>query len=81
MSVEPLYLDREGAATFLAISVSTLEQLGREDPAFPKPRAVSRGRSAWLVAELREWGLQRPVSTRLPPRNCRGRAREHAQAS
>ncbi len=75
VSVPPMYLDREGAANFLALSVSTFERLTREDATFPKARALSGNRSGWLVAELTSWGMARPVSTRPPPPNTGSRRR------
>ena len=71
--VEPLYLAKDQAAAFLALSVSTFEALGRTDATFPQPRKLSAGRVGYLVAELRAWGEKRPVSDLLPPRNTAGR--------
>lgn len=79
--VPPLYLEREAAAAYLAVSLSTFEQLGRDDPSFPKGRALSKRRTGWLLEELRTWGLARPESTHLPPPNTgwrRNAARETA---
>lgn len=78
VQLQPLYLEKAAAAAYLAISVSTLEAIGRTDPSFPRPRAISKGRVGWLVAELQAWGLARPVSTALPPPNC-GRRDAHAR--
>lgn len=66
--IEPAYLEKAAAASFLGISESTLEKLVREDDA-PKPRQVSQKRVAWLVRELRAWAEARPVSDQLPPPN------------
>lgn len=55
VNIKPLYLGREEAAKFLAISTSTLEALVARGQA-PKPRKVSANRSAWLVEELEAWG-------------------------
>lgn len=66
VSLKPLYLGREEAAKFLAISTSTLESLVAAGDA-PKPRKVSKGRAAWLVEELEAWGRARPASDLLPP--------------
>ena len=68
LNIEPAYLERAAAASFLGISESTLEKLVREDDA-PKPRQVSPKRVAWLVRELRAWAEARPVSNLLPPEN------------
>lgn len=66
VTLKPMYLAREEAAKFLAISTSTLEALVAAGDA-PKPRKVSKGRSAWLVEELEAWGRARPASDLLPP--------------
>lgn len=66
VSIKPLYLGREEAAKFLAISTSTLESLVAAGDA-PKPRKVSKGRAAWLVEELEAWGRNRPASDLVPP--------------
>jgi prophage regulatory protein len=72
LNIEPAYLERAAAASFLGISESTLEKLVREDDA-PKPRQVSPKRVAWLVRELRAWAETRPVSGQLPPPNTGSR--------
>lgn len=69
LAVEPMYLDKAQAATFLALSVSTFEAMGRTDKDFPKPRAISPARNGYLLEELRSWGANRPVADRLPPAN------------
>lgn len=66
VTIKPLYLAREEAAKFLAISTSTLEALVARGEA-PKPRKVSKGRAAWLVEELEAWGRKLPESDMLPP--------------
>lgn len=68
LHIEPLYLDRVQAAAFLSLSESTLENLVAIGDA-PKPRKLSKGRSAWLVEELKAWGRSRPISDLLPPVN------------
>jgi prophage regulatory protein len=73
VQVPPLYLERDAAAAYLALSVSTFEKLTREDSTFPKARAISGRRTGWLVDELRAWGLARPASTNLPPPNTGAR--------
>jgi predicted DNA-binding transcriptional regulator AlpA len=67
--IRPLYLARPDAAAFLAISESTLDNLVARGE-LPKPRKVSKGRTAWLVEELEVWGRERPLSDHLPPENC-----------
>lgn len=66
VTIKPLYLAREEAAKFLAISTSTLEAMVARGEA-PKPRKISKGRAAWLVEELEAWGRKLPTSDMLPP--------------
>ena len=68
ISIKPAALDRENAAAFLSISVSTLEKLQREGK-FPRPRMLSGHRVGYIVKELEEWLESRPVSDLLPPAN------------
>lgn len=67
ITIKPLYLAREHAASFLSISESQLDKLVAHGDA-PKPRKLSAGRSAWLTEELEAWGRGRPVSDLLPPK-------------
>lgn len=74
ITLTPLYLAREDAAKFLSISVSTLEKMAARGEA-PKPRLISKGRTAWLTEELVAWGRTLPVSDALPvPNSGYGRA-------
>lgn len=74
VQIKPLFLGRTNAAAFLSISESMLESLVARGEA-PKPRKLSKGRSAWRVDELEEWGKALPVSDLLPPENSgHGRA-------
>lgn len=68
VTVQPLYLNRQDAAAYLSISVSQLEAMSSRGE-IPAPRQISSGRSGWLVSELQEWGLSRPPSALLPPKN------------
>jgi len=68
MNLQPIAIDPDGAAQFVALSVSTLEKLVRQGD-FPRPRKVSDRRVAYLVRELIEWMESRPVSDLLPPAN------------
>lgn len=68
VTIKPAVLDREAAAAFLAISVSTLEKQLREGN-FPKPRLLSGSRVGWIVTELEDWLAARPVSNLPPPPN------------
>ena len=71
--VEPLYLEKPAAAAYLAMSISTFEELGRTDPTFPQARLLSPRRTGYLLSELRAWGQDRPVSTLPPPPNTGAR--------
>ncbi len=66
VTIEPLYLDRDESARYLAISTSTFEGLVASG-AIAKPRKVSPRRSAWLVDDLNAYGRSRPESDLLPP--------------
>lgn len=68
MTLQPIAVDRETAAKFVVLSVTTLELLLRQGK-FPKPRQVSANRVVFLVRELTDWLESRPVSELLPPRN------------
>lgn len=69
VSIKPMYLEREEAAAFVALSESTMLAMVRTGD-FPKPRQLSKQRTGWLVRELEEWAEQRPVSDLPPPKNC-----------
>ena len=66
--IRPAVLEKERAAQFVSLSVSTLEKLQREGN-FPRPRLLSDKRVGYLVRELEEWLESRPVSDQLPPPN------------
>lgn len=68
MTLQPIAVDKETAAQFLSLSVTTLEVLQQRGE-FPRPRQVSDRRVAYLVSELTEWMHSRPVSDLLPPAN------------
>lgn len=81
VTIKPLYLGRDEAARFLAISTSTLETLVAKGEA-PKPRKVGKGSARWLVEELEAWGRGLPQSDMLPPPNSGyGRAGKPTGAS
>lgn len=81
IQLKPLYLARCEAAKFVAMSESMLESLSSRGE-MPKPRKLSKGRSAWLTAELEAWGMDRPISDLLPPENAGyGRAGKPAEGS
>lgn len=74
VQIQPIFLQRADAARYLAISESLLDSLVARGEA-PKPRKLSKGRTAWLVADLDSWGRNRPESDLLPPTGCgHGRA-------
>ncbi|MFC5427637.1 helix-turn-helix transcriptional regulator [Paraburkholderia denitrificans] len=56
------------------MSTGNVQRLVREGN-FPKPRALSVRRVGWLVSEIEEWAMSRPVAEMLPPINV-GRRRE-----
>ena len=64
--IRPLFLQRPDAARYLAISESLLDALVARGEA-PKPKKLSKGRTAWLVDDLDGWGRNRPESDLLPP--------------
>lgn len=64
-NVAPIYLDSVAVAAFVSLSEATIQKLVRESE-FPKPRAISAHRVAWLTREVEEWAEARPVSTMLP---------------
>lgn len=66
--IQPAVLNREQAAAFTALSVSTMEKLLRARN-FPPPRLLAGRRVGWLVRELSEWAESLPVSDQLPPPN------------
>lgn len=74
---KPAYLDRDNAASYVSLSVPTMERMvARGD--FPAPRQLGGKRVGWLVRELDDWAESRPVSSNLPVPNCGTR---HAQAA
>jgi predicted DNA-binding transcriptional regulator AlpA len=67
--VVPLFLDLQDVADAVALStrgVQRLVQLGE----FPKPRVISARRVAWLVRDIEEWAVSRPIADLLPPPNA-----------
>ncbi|WP_316855797.1 helix-turn-helix transcriptional regulator [Ralstonia mannitolilytica] len=63
-----IYLDLESVAAAVALSITSVQQLVREN-AFPKPRKISARRVGWLLREVQEWAETRPVSDLPPPPN------------
>lgn len=66
VSIEPMYLSREDTAKFVSLSEAMMERLVSRGE-FPKPRMLSSKRVGWLVCEVRDWCLSRPVSDLPPP--------------
>lgn len=69
IATAPALLRREDAAVFLALGLDTFNDLVRQDKTFPRPRAISTRRVAWLVADLANWAAKRPEADFLPPEN------------
>lgn len=67
-AIKPAYLDREAVASFVSLSVNSLERLIASG-IFPKPRQLTAQRVGWLVREVEEWAESRPVSANLPVAN------------
>lgn len=68
MQFAPAALEREQAAAYAGLSLSTFEKEVREKRA-PQPRQVAGRRVAWLRAEIDAWLFACPVSEQLPPEN------------
>lgn len=66
--MRPIYVDLPTAASIVSLSETSLQKLVREEK-FPKPRAVSSRRVAWLVREIEEWAEACPISELPPPPN------------
>lgn len=67
--IEPIFLDLDGVADAVALSTRGVQRLVQEG-SFPKPRAVSGRRVAWLVEDVRAWARKTPVADMLPPVNA-----------
>lgn len=69
MTFQPGGLDREAAAAYLSLGVTTFERLVQAKEA-PQPRKFPGARRvAWLRSELDAWLQSLPESTLLPPDN------------
>lgn len=66
--MKPLYVDLPQLLELVPLGESTLQREQREGR-FPKPRQLTDRRVAWLLSEVEEWALQRPVSDLPPPPN------------
>lgn len=69
VTIRPVFLAKSEAAVYLSVSESTIDNLVNAGD-LPKPRKVSKARTAWLVADLDAFAHSRPVSDLLPPRNA-----------
>jgi prophage regulatory protein len=67
--IAPIFLDLEGVADALALSTRGVQRLVQEGK-FPKPRALSAKRVAWLTEDVIEWAHARPIADCLPPANA-----------
>ena len=67
--MRPMFLDLNDVAGAVALSTRGVQRLVQEGN-FPKPRALSARRVAWLVEEVQEWARKTPVADMLPPPNC-----------
>jgi len=65
ISIQPAALDRDSAAAYVGLSVTTMEyeaQAGR----FPKPRQATARRVVWRRADLDSWLESLPISSIRP---------------
>jgi len=67
--VTPIFYDLADVADALSISTRAIQRLLQEGN-FPKPRALTSRRVCWLVSEVQEWAINRPVADLLPPANA-----------
>jgi len=65
----PIFYDLADVADALSISTRAVQRLLQEGN-FPRPRAVSSRRVCWLVSEIQQWAINRPVADLLPPANA-----------
>ncbi len=67
--IKPAYLDREAVASYISLSVKSMERLVATG-SFPQPHQLTIQRVGWLVREVEEWCEARPASSILPVENC-----------
>ena len=67
--VQPLFYDLNDVADAVALSTRGVRRLVQEG-SFPKPRAMSARRVAWLVSDVEQWAIGRPTAEMLPPANA-----------
>lgn len=63
-----LIYDREELPAVTKLSLSTIEEEIRQGR-FPRPRRLSKKRTAWLAADIAKWAAELPVSDLPPPPN------------
>lgn len=68
MNCPPAALERDQAAAYVSLGVTTFERLVQSRQA-PQPRQFPARRVAWLRSELDAWLQSLPESTLLPPDN------------
>ncbi|WP_236066729.1 helix-turn-helix transcriptional regulator [Paraburkholderia haematera] len=71
--IAPIFLDLDAVADALALSTRGVQRLVQEGN-FPKPRALSARRVAWLTEDVIEWARRRPTADMLTPPNAGQRA-------
>lgn len=54
--------DVQGVAALLGASVATVYRLLRDDPSFPRPRALGRRMTRWVSSEVEAWIVSRPAT-------------------
>ncbi|CAE6739759.1 hypothetical protein R75465_02213 [Paraburkholderia aspalathi] len=65
----PIFYELRDVADVLTLSQSGIQAMVRAG-GFPKPRALGPRRVGWLVSEVTEWAISRPIADRLPPVNA-----------
>lgn len=73
-----IYLSLQQVSQATSLSTSAWQELVTKGLA-PKPRALTKQRSGWLLREVIEWCESRPVADRAPPPNCGHDNRPHAK--
>ena len=67
--VTPIFYDLADVADALSLSTRGVQRMVQSGE-FPSPRALSSRRVCWLVSEVQEWAINRPVADLLPPANA-----------
>jgi prophage regulatory protein len=63
-----IYLDLPEVAAATTLGITTIQRMVRENQ-FPAPRQIGGRRVGWLVSEVTDWAMSRPVSDLPPPPN------------